>query len=689
VNSHSSEPAQIADTAAFHLPPLTLRRGLAAAALIVWLFLVIAAYYAVHKPFGLPQLAGIGQAMLDLGLWLGTLVIAAGWGWRLAGRWPDTAPVERLVFGLGLGLAALGYSVMALGFAGLLRPLGMIVLGAGLLLWQVLRPQSLVAAWQAARSAVARPRGHFEWLMAGAALSSLALTLIWALAPPYAFDAAVYHLRQVSLYLAEHSIFVPVDSAYAGFPGLWQMLFAFSAALGGDSAAQLVHFTCLTLTVLAAAALGRRLWSVDLTWPLAALLTAVPTLLLVAAWPYVDVALAFYTLLLCYALVVWLQTGGTARWLVLAALMCGTAMEIKYTALWYPLAGAALILLRARRDGLRSTLHLALFAAVTAVVAAPWYVRNWLLTGNPVYPYVWGGPLWDAGRTLWWDRPGTGLIGEPWRLLTAPWEMTIFGSEGLAGYQATLGPLLLVLVPGLLVLWPRLSSTERCGLGWLGLFGGVLYAVWLWGIARSALLVQSRLLLPVFPLLALAAALVLQRLRGMDTRVLSVSWLVKAGVALVLAFNLVTLTSRFARDNPPAALLGVESRFDYVGRRVGTAYAAALDQVNALPPGAQILFLWEPRTYHCRRACLPDSLYDNLVYLVRQHGSAAGLAEALAAQGVTHVLLNRQVMETAVAEGSDPIGDGDLAIWHELQADYLRPVYDDGVMYALYAVVRQ
>jgi hypothetical protein len=94
-------------------------------------------------------------------------------------------------------------------------------------------------------------------------------------APPYAFDALVYHLRQVTLYLTERSIFVPVDSAYAGFPGLWQMLYAFTLGLGGESASQLLHLTCLPLTVLVAAAAGRRLWRIDLTWAVAGLLTAV------------------------------------------------------------------------------------------------------------------------------------------------------------------------------------------------------------------------------------------------------------------------------------------------------------------------------------------------------------------------------------------------------------------------------
>ena len=683
-----SAPSQPDGAMPSPLPSLTLQRGLAAAALMAWLFLVIAAYYVVHKPFGLPQLTAFGQVVLDLELWLATLVIAAGVGWRLTSRWTGLTPVERLVFGVGLGFAALGYSVMALGMLGWLHPLTLAAVGGGLLLWQVMRPQSARAAWQAAWSAMPHPRGRFEWLMAIVALGCLALAWLWALAPPYAFDALVYHLRQVTLYLAERSIFVPVDSAYAGFPGLWQMLYAFVKALRGDSATQLIHLTTLALTVLTTAALGRRLWHMDLTWPVAGLLTAVPTLLLVAAWPYVDVALIFYTSLLCYALVAWRQEGAT-RWLVLAGLMCGIAMEIKYTALWYPLAAAALILPGARRRGVRATVwHLAVFAGITAVVAAPWYGRNWLLTGNPLYPYLWGGPMWDAGRTAWWDRPGTGLLSEPWRLVTAPWEMTIFGTEGLAGYQATLGPLLLALVPVLVLVWRHLSDTERRGLGWLGLFGGVLYAVWLWGVARSALLMQSRLLLPVFPLLALAAALVLNRLGALDTRALSLSWLVKAGTALVLVFNLFAGGIQFAHDNPLAPLVGVETRFDYVGRRIGTTYTAALQQVNALSPESKVLFLWEPRTYHCHTACLPDSLYDNLVYLVRQHGDADALARALAGEGFTHVLVNRAVMDLAVTEGSDPIGDRDLAVWHDLESRHLQRIYADGVTYVLYELRR-
>jgi len=669
-----------------HLPLLrSFHYKLAVGGLIAWSFAVLAAYYTVHKPFDLVQLRALGQVVLDVTLWLVTLIIAVGNGLRLMGIIGGDLPaIEQLIFGLGLGVAVLGYAVMGLGWVGLLSPVWIALLGLVLLAWQLARPQPLYLAWRTLGAVLPRPRGHFEWLLAGVATICLVLGFIWALVPPYAFDAAVYHLRQVKLYLAARSLFIPVDSAYAGFPGMIQMLFTFTKALGGDSASQLLHFAFLPSTILAAAALGRRLWHLELTWSIAALLTAVPTILLVATWPYVDVALMFYTSLFFYALALWLQDTRW-QWLVLAAILCGLAMEIKYTALWYPLAAAGLVMLHLRRDGWRTALlRWACLGGIAALVAAPWYLRNWMLTGNPLYPYIWGGVTWDAGRTAWWDRAGSGLVTQPWRLLIAPWEMTIFGIEGKTGYQATLGPLLLALVPGILAVWCHLNREEKRGLGWMALFGGILYAIWLWGIARSTLLMQSRLLLPVFPLFVLAAALILHRLPALDTRVFSVSWVLRIAIALVLVLHAFTTVSGFVQDHPLAPLFGSESRSAYVGRRVGTAYTAAIQHVNTLPESAKVLFLWEPRTYHCQRACLPDSLYDNLVYLVRQYGEAPYLVQALSAQGITHILLNRAIFEIAVHEGNDPISPHVLSILAELQAHHLEPIYDDGVAYVLY-----
>jgi len=665
-------------------PGPTLRWSITVAALIGWLFAVIVAYYVVHKPFDLPQVIAMAQVALDLALWAGLLAIATGLGLRLLGPWPELRPAERVVFGAGLGLALVGYGVMGLGLAGILRPWLLGVMGASILVWIALRPQPVTIVWRELRRQLPTPDTRFERLLAAFVLFCLALAFVWALAPPYAFDAAVYHLRQPQLYLTHHSLFVPVDSAYVGFPGLMQMLFTLTMALGGDSAPQLVHFTFLPLTILAAAALGRRLWDIELTWPVAAILTAVPTLLLLSAWPYVDVAVIFYTLLLFSALAIWLSDGHD-RWLLMAAIICGIIIETKYTALWYPLACLPLVLLRLRTDGWRPTLRrLAWFGLIVALVAAPWYVRNWLLTGNPIYPYLWGGVAWDPIRAAWWDRSGTGLAAQLWRLVIAPWEMTVSGVEGKEGYSATLGPLILALVPGLIALWPGLSPRARRPLAWMGLFGGALYVVWLWGVARSLLLMQSRLLFPMLPLLALVAAFVLHRIKAVDRPVISVSWVVKTAVTLILVLNAFVLGTRFVGDRPLAPVLGVEPRADYVARHMGTAYTAAIQQINSLPPTSRTIFLWEPRTYHCQGDCMPDSLYDNLVHYAIRYRDARRVSEEMRALEITHLLLNHNIMTLAVAAGDDPITPKHLDLLADMQDQFLYPIYDDGVAYTLY-----
>ena len=665
-------------------PPTTLPWAMTVTALIAWLFAVIVVYYVVHKPFDLPQVIAMAQVALDFALWAGLLAIAAGLGLRLLGPWPELRPAERVVFAAGLGLAVVGYGVMGLGLTGILTPWLLAVLAAAILVSIALRPQPVTIVWRQLRRQLPTPHTRFQRLLAAFALFSLALTFVWALAPPYAFDAAVYHLRQPQLYLTHHSLFVPVDSAYVGFPGLMQMLFTLTMALGGDSAPQLVHFTFLPLTILAAAALGRRLWDIELTWPVAAILTAVPTLLLLSAWPYVDAAVIFYTLLLFFALAIWLSDGYD-RWLLMAAIICGIIIETKYTALWYPLACLPLVLLRVRSDGWRPTLRrLAWFGLIIALVAAPWYVRNWLLTGNPIYPYLWGGAGWDPIRAAWWDRSGTGLAAQPWRLVIAPWEMTVHGVEGKEGYSATLGPLLLALVPGLIALWPGLSSRARRPLAWMGLFGGVLYVVWLWGVARSLLLMQSRLLFPMLPLLALVAAFVLHRIKAMDRPVISVSWLIKTVVTLILVLNAFVLGTRFVSDRPLAPVLGVEPRADYVARHMGTAYTAAIQQINSLPPTSRTIFLWEPRTYHCQADCVPDSLYDNLVHFASRYSDARRVSDEMRARGITHLLLNHKIMTLAVAAGDDPITPKHLDVLADMQDRFLYPIYDDGVAYTLY-----
>jgi hypothetical protein len=74
---------------------------------------------------------------------------------------------------------------------------------------------------------------------------------------------------------------------------------------------------------------------------------------------------------------------------------------------------------------------LLLFAVYAIVLGGGWYVRNWLWTGNPVYPFayeIFGGRGWTAQMAAEYTRDQAALdlalasdwLWLPWRFAMAP-----------------------------------------------------------------------------------------------------------------------------------------------------------------------------------------------------------------------------------------------------------------------------
>jgi hypothetical protein len=672
-----------------------------AAAVILWLFAVVTLYFWAHKPFDVTIAAGLGRSLLNVAAWIGLTWLGTAIGRRAAGGLlEDESPVLRLALGAGLGLGLLSLLTLGLGLAGLLRPLIVwgLVLGLGVLLRRDLRA-SLADLRTGAYSRAPlfpRPAGGFQRWLAVYVLASLALSFLTALAPPTGWDALVYHLTGPRLFVEAGRVTHPIDLPYLGFPQLGEMQFTLGMLLVGDGAALLFHYGYGLLGVIVTAALARRTFGKEIIWLTVALLLSVPSLLLLMSRAYVEAALLFYVTAACYAFIRWRELheqgeiGDGRKWLWLVGVFCAFCVGVKYTAVAVPMALGLSVLWTSRHDGLWTVVgRLAQLAVITVAVALPWLVENWLTTGNPVYPFFFSGVYWDTWRAWWYDRPGTGLATTaPWRLLIAPLEATVLGIEGGEPYDATIGPLLLIAAPLLVVVWRGLNREERSVVGHLLVFLGVNYGLWLVGLARSALLMQTRLLLPVFGIVAVLGAVALDRLKALRSPHLDVGWLARAVMSLTLALLLFSTLITFLQVNPLPVVLGLESRDDYLARRLGV-YHLAMSAVNALPPDSRIVFLWEPRAYACQVDCWPDALLDRFLHLTYLHPDADTIAREWREAGVTHVLLHRLGMEAIIEDSFDPVTPRDLAIMDDLETHYLYKVYDDEVAYALYELETQ
>lgn len=154
-------------------------------------------------------------------------------------------------------------------------------------------------------------------------------------------------------------------------------------------------------------------------------------------------------------------------------------------------------------------------------------------------------------------------------------------------------------------------------------------------------LVETRLLLPIFPLLCLAAAFALQQLPRWDLRQIRLSRIVGGIAVLILALNLATEAHRFLAVYPLAPLTGLETRDDYLLRRLGSHYATMQYVNEYLPPESHLFFLWEPRSYYSAPVAREDATLDNLAQLYLAYGDAQAALRALRSEGITHLLLYR------------------------------------------------
>ena len=385
------------------------------------------------------------------------------------------------------------------------------------------------------------------------------------------------------------------------------------------------------------------------------------------------------------------------RHAILLGALAGFSIGVKYSALWLVIAFGVLLLWRGRGSGWRAALaYAAVYALAALLVFAPWLLRNALFYGNPVYPLVFESAEMDAIRQDWYSQPRSGLIygDSAWQIPLLPLTATVLGVEGAGTYGTDIGPLFLLLIPLLLLMRGRLTPSERAWLGMAGLVTGVILAAWLVSAAfGSYISLQTRLVLYLFGPLAIMAALALRGLERLPPRPVQLGFVIQALAALVVALTGVAAL-RYAGERRVPLYFSGEEGYEraYLEHALGWHYAT-MQRVNALPPGATVRFLWEPRALYCdseRLRCVPDSLMDGWYYARRAvgQGEPAEIAARWQADGAEYLLVYEFGREYE-REHAAPYNPADWLAWEAFVGEFLDEVWrtgtpGDDVQYILY-----
>ncbi len=636
-------------------------------------------YYLTHKPLT-PQLA------VDLGLLIWRIVVAAilvtlagGLGQRIAPL-PDLHPLARLSLQAGLGLGLLGLGVLLFGVSvGIPRwlffavaPVFAFLLRRSILAW--------LRQWTGIGE-IWRESGPFTRAVGILLAAGLFAGLAVALAPPIKFDALAYHLTLPEVYLRLGRVAYLPELATSGHPQTAEMLYTWAIALGGLQAATVLSWTFALLTTIGLLGYLRQRIGVGPAWVGAASLLAGSTLITSPAWGYSDWLGLFFGLGCLIVLDLWRQ-GNQRTNLLLAGAFAGLAFSTKYTAGALGIAALAALAWHSwkRRSAFMPTLLQ--FGLAAAIFALPWLIKNWVMTGNPVYPFFFPAGAMDAARVAIFQ--GTPPYGTWLDFFLLPVRATIMGIDGGAGYGVSIGSLLLGFGALAWVGNRQLTDDQRPALQNAAVIALAGLLVWAVGNRLSGYLIQTRLYYSLFPAFAVLAAFGFRGLEGLSLPNLRLGRVLAALVLLVIGLNTLEVSLASVKQGAPRAALGLTSEQQYLTDNLGW-FEPAMQAVTSLPEGSLTQLIYEPRNLYCQPVCLPDENLDRWIRDYSAIGDFAKIRERWTQEGITHILVYRSGVEFLLGNNDPHHPQATLQALNDFLNEMPSP-QDFGGVYELYAI---
>ena len=583
-------------------------------------------------------------------------------------------PREHLLDGLVVGLGLAGMAALALAAAGVLRPLPLVVLGAA----------GLLAGWRPLRdalSALRLPRRRATWLLlAVCGLLLLAEAPTW-FAPPVGGDQTKYHLAYPRLY-AQAGRLVPTPWSFWGAQQwLQNFLFAIAYALRGEDLARLLNAVSGVLAALGIATLVRRHFDRRLGVVAGALFFTMPMWWSKMVRAGVDACLVTYTVLAVSAWLDWVRRRRPAD-LRRTGLLAGLAGGSKVMGLLVPALigiGILVTLVRRRVAPARCIGASLTFGFLTLAMLSPWYVRNWVETGNPTLPFgqsLFAGRNWSVEAedylNVYYEqyrtREAAQRGGTPYKgteVARFPWDLTMhpesFEKGQRAGYD--ISPFILAFLPALALL--RRRRWAAIAVAAMGIAYVIIIAAGAWAHPRY-----------VLPGIALALAAAVPAAHALCGR-----RLFAAVVALTIAGNL-ALVTRLLKPMWPDQVRVALGRMapDAFLAKYSDRYVFWREANAAIPPTGTVAVLEKiPHPYYIERPFVLLSYLEQGMVDYRRVPTPAALHDVMQRLGVTHVA----VEEAGTHAAEDPFETQVTTLWRNFLAGLDEPELRAGG-YALY-----
>ncbi len=465
---------------------------------------------------------------------------------------------------------------------------------------------------------------------------ALAVAAICSMDPDPKGDAGVYHLSIPKLYIAHRGLLRIPFNVYSNWPLNGEMVFTLAMLLKDYVLANSVQCIFAVFSAYAIFEYARASKSAWYGFMAVLFMLFNHTFMWEVDIAYVDIIQAFFTTAAFIFMMRAADEPDQRRvCLLLSGINCGLMAGMKVSGFFgvVPITVCYLLRLPGGNRVRRGLVDLtSCFLPPIVLLALPWIVKAAWFTSNPVYPFlydVFGGPDWS--HTCWrqfadWQS-SIGMGRTVLDYIRLPYRVILSAGQGYPRFDGSLNPTWIALLPLSIVaaFWNR---TVRACL----VVSGVYFVCW------ASASQQLRFLLPIIPVLAIAAALALGELtdRLFARRVVAVGLFVVL-YCVVTGLLIGEVSGKFGKVREVIGLYGAKDREVVMKSAVPGEFVF---MNRELPLDARVLFLNTNFGFFSERDYVADSFFEasQIVDWLGSCSSAGEIQARLREKGITHIL---------------------------------------------------
>jgi hypothetical protein len=500
------------------------------------------------------------------------------------------------------------------------------------------------------------------------------------LTPPITRDALVHHLTVPKLWI-QHGGFYEIPWAdFSYYPMYINLLYIFCLYFKNDIAPKFIHLAFgLGTGWLIFFYLKQK---IDCNWGLLGMVIFIttPVVIWLCTSAYIDLGMTFFTTGSVLAFVKWRDSEyNKFVWFLISSISMGIAVGSKYNALiaWFIMNMMLMFgFVRDTRQQTKALGYGILFFLIAAVVASPWYLKNYFQTGNPFYPLfnkffqtlhhqpvqsIIHNQFVEKTSQLSFFKMREIMYGETfWETLLIPIRMFFQGKDNSYRYfQGSLNPILIVFSPFMLLNKRYIKDK------FLFVIFSVLFIIMAYFLTAK----QVRYILPVLPFLSIIAVMGIKDLMdglgdGTLTSFLRFSMndgsisrmVIFSTVAILLLSNLFYLKNRMDIIKPFPYLFGKETKDAFLKRHL--SHYDAVKYVNATLPEDAVIFTMflGRRGYYLERNYKNEPSFGantlNKMVISSKHDEE--FKEYIKSMGVTHILIRTDLVGKYLRDNFSP-----------------------------------